>query len=362
MSIIVCVFADGENAAFTLKVRKCCMSTKTPYLWIFLAGFALLLVPSFLHPANAETFIITPDTADYPTIVEEGDVLVIEKGATAELSLENHGTIVNRGTVYGNLVNPESGRVFNEEGGTFGMVVENYGYFANAGQYSSPQHGTFQNHAAGLVENYGYFDAHTLEVENRGNFNIMPGGTFFMFNGMTFHNTGAVSNAGTFYLSKTTDFVNDDAVFDNSGHLYVGGYGTGSGSTFTNGAGSVVQNEGTVTNYDYFFNKGTFDNHGTLYNRQIGFISPLFENEGTLSNNAGAVVHNLDDSERDDPVAIRNSGTLNNLSTVINEGPDAEITNECGAVFNNAGTVEGNPVVDGCTSDQPADLFGSLTS
>lgn len=330
------------------------------YLGVFLTGVALM-VPAFAQQASAERIVIAPDTTEYPTVVEQGDVLVIERGATAEMWIENHGIIVNRGTVYGTLTNHQTGLVFNAQGGVFGMTVENSGYFENVGEYSSPQHGTFVNLLTGLVQNYGYFDAHTLNVENHGNFYNMAQGTFFIFNGVTFHSTGTVNNAGQFYLSKTTDFVNEDGVFENSGSLYVGGYGTGSGSTFANDADSIVRNTGTVTNYDYFQNAGAFENDGTLYNRQIGFISPLFENTGTLDNNQGAVVHNLDDSERSDPVAIRNHGTVNNYSTVINEGPDAEITNECGAVFNDEGTVEGNPVVDNCESVQPASLLDSLT-
>ncbi|HEY7508095.1 MAG TPA: hypothetical protein VH677_03120 [Nitrososphaera sp.] len=322
------------------------MSTKTSYPGVFLAGLVLLLAPGLASQASAETTVVTSETTDFPTVVQEGDVLVIEPGAVAELSLENRGIIVNMGTLYGTLTNQKSGLVFNE--GTFGMLVDNYGYFGNIGEYASPQHGAFQNRVTGLVENYGYFDSHSMDVVNRGNFDVMPGGTFFMFNGVSFQNTGKVSNDGSFYLSKTTDFYNTNGTFENAGQLYVGGYGTGSGSAFTNDADSLVSNTGTVTNHDYFYNGGEFDNNGVLYNRPVGLLSPLFDNSGTLDNNEGATVHNLDDSERPDPVAIRNHDTVNNLSMVINEGPDAEITNECGAVFNNAGTVEGNPVTDGC--------------
>lgn len=336
------------------------MFAKISYAGVFLAGFALLLVPGMFQEAQAETTVITPDTTTFPTVVEQGDILIIEEGSQAELFLENHGTVINRGTVFGSITNHESGAVSNEAGAVFGALVDNYGYFENRGDYASPQTGTFQNRATGQVVNYGYFDSHSMNVANEGAFYIMSSGTFFIFNGVNFDNSGTVGNAGAFYLSKTTDFNNISGVLYNLGQFYVGGYGTGSGSEFTNDAGSVVNNSGEMTNYDFFYNDGTFENDGTLSNRPVGFISPVFNNTGILNNNEGATLHNLDDSEQVQEVTVRNFGTLNNSASIINEGAGAVITNECGATFNDEGTVEGNPVVEECPSSQTQGPLGPL--
>lgn len=336
------------------------MFTKVFYSGAFLAGFVLLFVPGLFQEAQAETTVITPETTTFPSVVEQGDVLIIEEGAQAELFLENHGTIINRGMVHGSITNHESGEISNEEQAAFGALVDNYGEFENRGEYVSPQRGTYQNHATGIVVNYGYFDSHTMNFANEGIMYITPGGTFVIFNGVSFENTGAVVNTGAFHLSKTTDFDNVNGFLYNSGQFIVGGYGTGSGSVFTNDENSIVNNSGEMTNHDFFTNEGTFENYGTLSNRPIGLISPLFNNTGILNNNEGATLHNLDDSERIQEVIIRNFGTLNNAASIINEGDGAVITNECGSTFNNEGTVEGNPVIDSCPSSEAKGPVGSL--
>lgn len=346
------------------------MFAKISYAGAALAGFALLFFPGLLQQAQAETTVVTAETTEFPSVVEQGDTLIIEEGAQVELSLDNHGTVINRGTVYGLVTNQESGVVYNEEGAVFGALVDNYGAFENWGDYASPQRGTFHNGATGHVVNYGYFDSHTMNVANEGSFEIMPDGTFFIFNGVSFDNTGVVNNAGTFYLSKATDFNNSGGTLDSSGSFFVGGYGTGSGSAFTNDAGSVVNNTGEMRNYDFFFNEGTFENYGLLSNRPAGLISPMFNNTGVLNNNEGATLHNLDDSEEEREglisVTIRNFGMLDNSALIVNEGDGAVITNECGGTFNDEGAMEGNPVIEECpdeledTSSQPVDPLGSL--
>ena len=65
-----------------------------------IAGFVLLLVPGLnlaAHTAEAAaTTRIPPGTTGGPATVEKGDTLVIEKGATVDLSLTNRGTVINR--------------------------------------------------------------------------------------------------------------------------------------------------------------------------------------------------------------------------------------------------------------------------
>ena len=328
------------------------MKASFVYLGVSLAAFLLLALN--VPRAEATTTVITPGTSAFPSVVQQGDTLVIEKGATAHLSLTNYGTVVNRGTVSGTIANQESGKIVNEQSATMmGALVENYGIFENRGDYAGPQtRESFVNHETGRVDNYGYFDAHTLNVVNRGHFEVMAGGTFVIFNGVAFTNDGGtVANSGTFRLSKTTDFlnINGGSVANNAGgQFFSGGYGTGSGTEFRNEGGSSVANAGTFTNHDSFFNDGSFSNTGTLYNRPSGLISSLFANAGTLDNNGN--MHNLDDSDAPVTATVRNSGTLNNFGSMSNRGPDAAIVNECGAAFNNAGAFAGNPVEDACAS------------
>lgn len=325
------------------------MKASFVYLGVSLAAFLLLALN--VPRAEATTTVITPGTSAFPTAVQQGDTLVIEKGATAQLFLTNHGTVINKGTVSGTIANAQSGRVVNEQGATLNALVDNRGIFENRGDYAGPQtREFFVNHATGRVDNYGYFDAHTLNIVNRGHFEVMPGGTFVIFNGVAFTNDGGkLVNSGTFRLSKTTDFnnINGGSVANSAGgQFFVGGYGTGSGTEFRND-GSVA-NAGAFTNHDYFYNNGSFSNTGTLYNRPSGLISPTFVNAGTLDNNGN--MHNLDDSDAPIPVTVKNSGTLNNFASMSNRGPDAVIANECGATFNNAGAFAGNPVENACAS------------
>lgn len=337
------------------------MKSSIAYPWVFLAGVALLLGPGLglnVRTAEAATTTIAPGGAGGPTTVAAGDTLIIEQGSSVNLALTNYGTVINRGTVSGTITNEGQGVVVNEEAGTLQVLMQNYGTLQNRGAFASPQRGTFENY--GRVVNSGYFDSHTMNVANQGSFDNAHGGTFFMFNGVGFGNNGTLDNSGTFYLSKTTRLVNDGTVNNApEGQLYVGGYGTGSGSAFTNSAGATVNNRGNLTNYDFFFNKGTFNNSGTLGNRPVGLLNPLFNNTGTLNNNAGGTILNLDDSPRPGPVAINNFGTLDNAAAIVNEGNDATITNECGGTFNNSGTVTGNPVVYSCA---PPPQHGQLSS
>lgn len=338
------------------------MIASIPYAGVFLAGFALLLLPGVFQQAQAETTVITPETTTFPTVVEQGDILIIEEGSQAGLTLENHGIVINRGTVYGSITNHETGLVLNEQGARISVLMANHGAFQNIGSFVSPQTGVFQNRATGAVSNFGFFDSHSMDVVNEGSFDIMPEGVFFIFNGVSFDNSGTVSNNGAFYLSKSTDFNNAGGTLDNGGQFFVGGYGTGSGSIFTNDANSVVNNTGELTNFDLFQNDGTFENDGMLVSRPVGLISPLFNNTGTLNNNAGATIYNLDDSSDEQPheVVISNSGTLNNSADIVNQGSGAMIVNECGGTFNDNGTVEGNAVIEECPQAQAASPQGSL--
>jgi hypothetical protein len=353
---------QGGTLAFTLKKGKSCMKSSIAYLGVFLAGIAILLGPGLslnAQPAQAATSTIAPGAAGGPTTVAAGDTLIIEQGSSVELALTNYGTVINRGMVSGTIANEGPGVVVNEETGTLQVLMQNYGTLENRGTFASPQTGTFENY--GHVVNRGYFDSHTMNVVNLGSFDNMQGGTFFMFNGVGFGNNGTLNNSGTFYLSKTTRLVNEGAVNNGlEGQLYVGGYGTGSGSAFTNEAGATVNNRGNLTNHDFFFNKGTFNNYGTLSNRPVGLLNPLFNNTGTLNNNAGGTILNLDDSARPGPVAIKNFDTLNNSASIVNEGTDAAITNECGGTFNNSGPVTGNPVVYSCAAPSHSGQVGSL--
>ena len=206
----------------------------------------------------------------------------------------------------------------------------------------------------------GFFPAGT--GSNNGSFIVMPRGIFFIFNGVSFDNAGSVGNAGSFYLFKSTDLNNLGRPLETRGQFNVGGYGTGSGSTFSNEEGSIVINRGSMTNYDFFFNDGIFENHGTLYNRPIGHIFPLFNNTGLLNNNEETTIHNWDDSELENLVAIRNFGTLNNLTLITNKGPDAVIINECNGTFNSEGVVLGNSVTESCPSGHRTHLPDSLLS
>lgn len=267
------------------------MKTNNPYPGVLLAGLVLLLGPglNFVQTAEATTTAIPSGATGGPATVEKGDTLVIEKGATVDLSLTNRGTVINRGTVTGSIHNQESGRVVNEAGATIQALMENRGKFENFGNFASPQQGTFQNY--GRVINHGYFDSHTMNVANAGTFDNLSGSTFFMFNGVGFANSGTVNNTGKFELSKTTHLDNTGTVNNGKGgELIVGGYGTGSGSKFTND--SVVNNKGTLTNHDYFYNNGSFDNAGALDNLPVGFIVATFSNTGTLTNECGSTFDN----------------------------------------------------------------------
>lgn len=337
------------------------MNATFAYLGVSLAAFLLLALN--VPRAEAATTVIAPGDTTFPATVQQGDTLVIEQGAEADLSLTNHGTVINRGTVSGTIANEESGSIINEQGATVWAIIDNRGTFENRGDYASPQTGgTFENRATGRVDNYGYFDAHTLNVENNGHFAVMSGGTFVIFNGVTFTNDGGeVSNSGTFRLSKATEFknINGGAVVNNAGgEFFSGGYGTGSAVEFVNNA--IVSNAGIFTNHDTFYNNGAFNNSGTLYNRQIGFTAPLFANAGTLDNSGNLI--NLDDSDMLTPVTISNSGTLNNWASMSNTGADAVIENGCGATFNNTGTFAGNPAVDACASHYTIHMLAPTAS
>lgn len=338
------------------------MLASIPYSRIFLAGFALLLLPGLFQQAQAETTVITPDTTTFPTVVEQGDILIIEEDSHAGLTLENHGIVINRGTVYGSITNHETGLVLNEQGAWISVLMDNSGAFQNIGSFVSPQTGIFHNRVTGAVSNFGFFDSHSMDVVNEGSFDILPEATFFIFNGVSFDNSGTVSNNGAFYLSKSTDFNNVAGTLDNGGQFFVGGYGTGSGSVFTNEPGAIVNNTGELTNFDFFQNGGTFVNDGKLVNRPVGLISPMFNNTGILNNNAGATLYNLDDSSNEQPqeARIRNSGTLNNSAAIVNQGTGAMIVNECGGTFNDNGTVEGNAVIEECPQAHAASPQGSL--
>ena len=282
------------------------MKTNNPYPWVLLAGLMFLLVPGLnltAQTAEAATTSIPPGSSNAPSVVEKGDTLLIEKGATIDLSLTNRGTVINRGTVTGTIHNEESGRVVNNEGATILVLMDNRGTFENFGNFASPQKGTFENF--GSVVNHGYFDSHTMNVKNTGTFDNLQGATFFIFNGAGFGNSGTLTNSGQFELSKTTRLDNKGTVNNNQGgELIVGGYGTGSGSKFTNDA--TVNNKGTLTNHDYFYNNGSFDNTGMMNITSVGFITATFSNAGTLSS-------------------------------------------ECNSAINNQGTFSGNPPVNKCT-------------
>ena len=268
------------------------MKTNNPYPGVLIAGFVLLLVPGLnlaAQTAEAATTSIPPGTTSGPATVEKGDTLVVEKGAIVDLSLTNRGTVINRGTVTGVIHNEESGRVVNEADATIQVLMDSRGTFENFGNFASPQKGTFENY--GSVVNHGYFDSHTMEVKNAGTFDNLQGATFFIFNGVGFANSGTVSNAGKFELSKTTHLDNTGTVNNNlGGELIVGGYGTGSGSKFTNDA--TVNNRGTLTDHDFFYNNGSFDNAGRLAITPIGFIVATFSNAGTLTSECNSTIEN----------------------------------------------------------------------
>ncbi|HEU4985402.1 MAG TPA: hypothetical protein VFT58_07155, partial [Nitrososphaera sp.] len=65
------------------------MKASFVYLGVSLAAFLLLALN--VPRAEATTTVITPGTSAFPAAVQQGDTLVIEKGATAHLSLTNQG-------------------------------------------------------------------------------------------------------------------------------------------------------------------------------------------------------------------------------------------------------------------------------
>jgi hypothetical protein len=110
--------------------------------------------PDIADSVGEPTITISSDTDQGPLVVEEDDVLLIESGVTVGAeTLENHGTIINRGTLQ---IDPFAGFDCGPcPPGTYPAPVANEGLIENYGYIALPGHGTTYNNGTIVVKEGG---------------------------------------------------------------------------------------------------------------------------------------------------------------------------------------------------------------
>ncbi len=129
-------------------------------------------------------------------------------------------------------------------------------------------------------------------------------------------NSGVIDNEGRIESEDASvgSIVNDGTINNNSsGYLRIG---TGTSNELVNNTNGIIDNDGSIENANQINNNGAIvnNNGGTIYNQWI------INNDDTIDN----------------------YGTFNNYYTVDNL--DGAINNYCGGIFNNQGTLLGNPI------------------
>jgi len=234
---------------------------------------------------NNECYIHTVDPIYYDvTIYNDG---YIENHAT----INNDGTINNPGTIgnfdYGIIINDSGGTIVNAPGG----IISNW---------SSSSDATIVNDTGGYIYNQNGADI----VNAAGSSNAL------------ISNSGVIDNEGRIESEDTSvgSIVNDGTINNNSsGYLRIG---TGVSNELVNDTNGIINNDGSIDNANQINNNGSIVNNssGTIYNQWN------INNDGTIDNH----------------------GTFNNYYTIDNF--DGTINNYCGGIFNNQGTLLGNPV------------------
>lgn len=333
---------------------------------IIISGAAI--VP-LLPRAEATTTVISSDTTLPATTVNAGDTLIIDPGVTVTMSgtLTNNGNIVNSGTI---LLNDN--------------VLDNYGIIINAGSGNIPL-GTINNYESGYITEdagsnhvygeaffnnygkhvtYGEFDISAYDV--RGIYTNFQTGTFESHDAALFsifRNYGqATFHDGAFFRHQNSSggSLYTNSTIDNYGPLspddsYPGGILIDEEGVLNNHEGGTISTHTRPSIYGSVTINGVLNNDGSFTNQGEVNINGELNNNGTIENNIGpngaenAIINNSGTFNNNDGASVANYVIINNLAsgTVNNDGT---ITNECGGVFNDSGTYNGNPVVENCVT------------
>ncbi|MEZ4961576.1 MAG: RICIN domain-containing protein [Saprospiraceae bacterium] len=219
------------------------------------------------------------------------------------------------------------------------MNIATGGAFSNAstGQYSSTGSASITNN--GTLEIQGTF-ANLGMVTNQSTANFLGG---------NFTNNGTLDNKATFNLNggKLTS-VNGASIINNNA------------ATWNHNANSILDNQGTLTNFGTYINKGSLTSNGTILNNGLfnnnsgGSIENFFRlnNAGTFNNNnQGTILNKFE---------INNSGVFTNNYFIDN---GAALNNKSGGAFSNAANGEiNNQFGSSITNENLFSNIGKITS
>ena len=325
---------------------------------LFLLATIGLIALSYSADAFAESEkIFSEDTTILDdTTIEDGNTWLVESGVTltiesnVQLILDFEGTLINKGTI---SISPES-ELLNADG-----ILSNTGLIENKGeltiQSSAMMHnkgtinnynwfedeGTLNNMDAGIINNNqgsvfaigttspnhvdGVFNNDGL-IENKGKVTIRINGIFnntgVFINENNFENEGTLNNmdAGIINNDQVTEFsiagevgiINNDGLIENKGNLTIE-------------RGAILNNKGTLNNYNWFDNEGTLNNMdaGIIHNNHesdlaVAIPTPYFLPGSSISDD---LIENKDGLiENKDGITIRISGYVKNEGIVNNDG------------------------------------------
>ncbi|OLC34830.1 MAG: hypothetical protein AUH84_04195 [Thaumarchaeota archaeon 13_1_40CM_4_38_7] len=249
---------------------------------------------------NYNTITNNPFPIKHPSTIITDDVITnsgtINIESTSLFSNHADAVLSNTGTINNNGQLDSTAGTINNSGS-----INNYqtSVIINAYDSTLSVFGTITNNAEGTIDNYGTIRGIPNTggglIDNLGTITNHPSGTISQVSG-TISNSGTILNSGT--LSPGGEGANIDnlGTITNSGTINIE-----STSLFSNHAGVMLSNTGTINNNGQLDNSGgTIDNSGTLTNNDL----------------------------------ITNSGTITNSG----------IFNNCGGTINNSGTLSGNPI------------------
>jgi len=320
----------------------------------------------------------------------------ISNAGTINIGSPSTGLVTTFGTfsnLSGGIINIQNLGTFvtHHGGGIDGRTTDNFGTFniesgglLKTGEKYLGSRNILNNHAAGIINNFGTVESRGALVTG-GVINNNSGGILQNFSSMT--NSGTIHNNTGATIDNRSSLINN-SVINNSGTITNSNSLRNAGSTINNLTGGIITNQsgGILDNFTGTLNNnagatinnsgsltviefGTIENLGAINNNSGGTIDTL----GAINNNSGGIISNS--GTIDNNGATRNlvpTGTINNSSTINNQmggvinnnfntttnkgaifnnnsagtiNNSGTMTNNCGAILNQNGTVTGNAII-----------------
>ena len=304
---------------------------------------------------NSAATIINSDTDQTtPLVINQGDVLQINSGATLTMdsSLDNNGTIyilsggslkIDPGFTMTNHVAGQinnTGLIITPPSDTGRSTITNDGKLNNMNTIQMQSTSSFTNSNGAEINNYqgasltgeGAHLFNAGKLNNMGSLGLYAGG---LTNSGEFDNTGSCSNCAI--TNTATGIVNNNGQL--SGECCIDNSGVVNNEGFIKMVDVITVRSGGILNNDNgtivaFGNDAVIDNHGVINN-----------NQGTINDTLGAYFSN-------NGGLMSNSGIINNINgsqTTIFDNTNGTFRNNCGGVFNNEGVFKGNPIINSCS-------------